>query len=148
MSNTGTQPTEETHHKMSKKIAQLTKVIFHLHTKNEENHLFQASLTSVHEKEMEQILKEANDIILKQRSEIDKARNNQDLKEKIKKLENDHIAERKQSQRDFDVYKQAQAEKEAQLEKEYRDKSLEMKDNLVAIKKKFDERCDEFKKQL
>ena len=28
---------EETHHKMSKKIAQLTKVIFHLHSKNEEN---------------------------------------------------------------------------------------------------------------
>ena len=25
------------HHKMSKKIAQLTKVIFHLHSKNEEN---------------------------------------------------------------------------------------------------------------
>ena len=31
------QLTEETHHKMSKKIAQLTKVIFHLHSKNEEN---------------------------------------------------------------------------------------------------------------
>jgi hypothetical protein len=28
---------EETHHKMSLKIAQLTKVIFHLHSKNEEN---------------------------------------------------------------------------------------------------------------
>lgn len=28
---------EEVHHKMSKKIAQLTKVIFHLHSKNEEN---------------------------------------------------------------------------------------------------------------
>jgi hypothetical protein len=30
-------PTKEIHHKMSKKIAQLTKVIFHLHSKNEEN---------------------------------------------------------------------------------------------------------------
>jgi hypothetical protein len=33
--------TEETHHKMSKKIAQLTKVIFQLHSKNEENQLAQ-----------------------------------------------------------------------------------------------------------
>lgn len=65
MSNTGTGPTEETHHKMSKKIAQLTKVIFHLHTKNEENATYQQSLSNVHEKEMEIILKEANDIIMK-----------------------------------------------------------------------------------
>jgi len=28
---------KDVHHKMSKKIAQLTKVIFHLHSKNEEN---------------------------------------------------------------------------------------------------------------
>jgi len=38
--NNGTGPTDETHHKMSKKIAQLTKVIFHLHSKNEENAIF------------------------------------------------------------------------------------------------------------
>ena len=60
-----TLPSEETHHKMSKKIAQLTKVIFHLHTKNEENAQFQTSLTNCHEKEMEIVLKEANDIILR-----------------------------------------------------------------------------------
>jgi len=30
-------PNKDVHHKMSKKIAQLTKVIFHLHSKNEEN---------------------------------------------------------------------------------------------------------------
>ena len=30
-------PSKDVHHKMSKKIAQLTKVIFHLHSKNEEN---------------------------------------------------------------------------------------------------------------
>ena len=64
MSN-GTGPTDETHHKMSKKIAQLTKVIFHLHSKNEENNIFQTSLTNTHEREMEFILKEANEIILK-----------------------------------------------------------------------------------
>ena len=35
---------EETHHKMSKKIAQLTKVIFHLHSKNEENANLQTAI--------------------------------------------------------------------------------------------------------
>ena len=97
---------------------------------------------------MEQILKEANDIILKQKSEIDKARNNQDLKEKVKQLESTHLNERKQSQREYEVFKQSMAEKEAHLEKEYKEKAMDMKDNLVAIKKKFDDRCEEFKKQM
>jgi len=34
---TGGGISKDVHHKMSKKIAQLTKVIFHLHSKNEEN---------------------------------------------------------------------------------------------------------------
>ena len=40
------------------------------------------------------------------------------------------------------------AEKEAHLEKEYRDKTLDMKENLQEIKKRFDSRCEDFKKQL
>ena len=39
-------------------------------------------------------------------------------------------------------------EKEAHLEREYKEKALDMKDNLVSIKKKFEERCDDFRKQL
>jgi phage host-nuclease inhibitor protein Gam len=131
---------------MSKKIAQLTKVIFHLHTKNEENALYQTSLTNCHEKEMEQILKEANDIIIRQKNEIDKLKNNSDLKEKVKELEQQHIKERRDSQREFEVYKQAMAEKEAHLEKEYRDKTVDMKENLQEIKKRFDSRCEDYKK--
>jgi hypothetical protein len=44
---------EETHHKMSKKIAQLTKVIFHLHSKNEENNNAQTASNNAYEKEIE-----------------------------------------------------------------------------------------------
>lgn len=97
---------------------------------------------------METILKEANEIILRQKKELDKARNNNELKEKIKQLENDHLNERKQSQRDFDVFKQQMAEKEAHLEREYKEKAQDMKDNLVQIKKKFEDRCEEFRKQM
>jgi len=39
-------------------------------------------------------------------------------------------------------------EKEARLEKEYRAKAEDMKINMVEIKKKFEVRCEEFKKQL
>jgi hypothetical protein len=139
---------EETHHKMSKKIAQLTKVIFHLHSKNEEHLQFSTSLTNTHEKEMEIILKEANEIIVKQKKEINKAKENSKLADKIKALENDHLQERKESQLEFEVYKQAMQEKEAHLEKQYRSKTEEMKVNLQEMKRKFDERCNEFKQQL
>ena len=56
-------PSKDTHHKMSKKIAQLTKVIFHLHSKNEENSLYQQALVNAYEKEVETILKDSNTII-------------------------------------------------------------------------------------
>lgn len=54
---------EETHHKMSKKIAQLTKVIFHLHSKNEENSNTQTACNNAYEKEIEQLLIAANSVI-------------------------------------------------------------------------------------
>lgn len=82
---------------MSKKIAQLTKVIFQLHNKNEENSLYQTSLSNAHEKEMEVVLTQANDIITRQKREIEKARNNTDLKDRVKQLEQEHLTERKQS---------------------------------------------------
>ena len=62
--------TEEVHHKMSKKIAQLTKVIFHLHSKNEENTQYASALTNAYEKEIETVLKDANEIIRRQKDAI------------------------------------------------------------------------------
>lgn len=145
-SKTAAGVSEETHHKMSKKIAQLTKVIFQLHSKNEENQFQMTALSNTHEKEMEIILKQANDIITKQKDEISKARENNDLKAKIKQLEQDHLKERRDSQKEFEVYKQASAEKEAHLEKLYKEKAQDMKLDLQDMKKKFDERCEDFKK--
>lgn len=82
---------EETHHKMSKKIAQLTKVIFHLHSKNEENALFNTASTNAYEKEIEKLLVTANDVIAKQKEAISKAEAGANWKDKIAKLEAEHI---------------------------------------------------------
>ena len=62
-------------------------MIFHLHSKNEENSIYQTSVSDTHEKEMEIILKEANDIISKQKSEILKSKENNKVGDKLKKLE-------------------------------------------------------------
>jgi hypothetical protein len=47
------------HHKMSKKIAQLTKVIYHLNTKNEDHAMEVETLASNHQTEIQQILRDA-----------------------------------------------------------------------------------------
>jgi hypothetical protein len=92
-------PSKETHHKMSKKIAQLTKVIFHLHSKNEENSAFQSSLTNAYEKEIETILKEANNIINRQKEALDKMKESTNVKDKLKELEDKHQQDKKESAR-------------------------------------------------
>lgn len=83
-------PSKDTHHKMSKKIAQLTKVIFHLHSKNEENSLYHTALTNAYEKEIETILKDSNTVIHRQKDALDKSKDQTALKDKIKDLESSH----------------------------------------------------------
>jgi uncharacterized protein (DUF342 family) len=74
---------EETHHKMSKKIAQLTKVIFHLHSKNEENLNTQTASNNAYEKEIETMLIAANSVIAKQKDALKQAQDGTSWKEKI-----------------------------------------------------------------
>jgi hypothetical protein len=47
------------HHKMSKKIAQLTKVIYHLNTKNEDHQSEMDIMAVNHQQEVQQILRDA-----------------------------------------------------------------------------------------
>ena len=82
---------------MAKKIAQLTKVIFHLHSKNEENNNMQTAISNAYEKEIETLLGNANGVITKQREQITKAQEGSNWRGKIKQLEEDHIEEREAS---------------------------------------------------
>jgi 1,2-phenylacetyl-CoA epoxidase catalytic subunit len=95
---------EETHHKMSKKIAQLTKVIFHLHSKNEENSNMHTAINNAYEKEIEMLLQQANKTITSQKDALVKANDQANLKEKISELEAEHLAERKATQKSFGEY--------------------------------------------
>ena len=58
-SHSGAMATADLHHKMSKKIAQLTKVIYHLNTKNDDHDWEIKSLTQQYETEISEILKDA-----------------------------------------------------------------------------------------
>lgn len=91
---------------MSKKIAQLTKVIFHLHSKNEENNNAQTATNNAYEKEIEQLLIAANGVIAKQKDALQRAQEGNNWKEKISQIEAAHLREKNESQEAFKSYKQ------------------------------------------
>lgn len=61
-------------HKMSKKVAQLTKVIFHLNTRNDEADAHLEAVKEAHEKEVAQVLNDANANVRKLAQALGKAR--------------------------------------------------------------------------
>ena len=118
-SKDGAPISKDTHHKMSKKIAQLTKVIFHLHSKNEENSQYHQALVNAYEKEIETILRDANTVVNRQKDALDRVKEQNSVKDKIKEIEEKHDKEKKETQKQFEEYKQKVQNKEQQMEKEY-----------------------------
>ena len=59
------------HHKMSKKIAQLTKVIYHLNTRNEDHQSEVDSLNNFHQNEIQQILRDSTNKINKLKEQLE-----------------------------------------------------------------------------
>ena len=59
------------HHKMSKKVAQLTKVIYHLNAKNEEHDLELTQLADKYENEIDTIMKDASAKLSEFRRQLD-----------------------------------------------------------------------------
>ncbi len=146
--SSGTPMSEETHHKMSKKIAQLTKVIFHLHSKNEENQGFSTALTNAYEKEIETILTSANGIVSKQKDALDKAKSMNNYADQIKQQQETHEREKRESQEAFESFRVSVKDKENNLSQEYQGKVNEFKMEVAEMRAKFDRRIEEFKKQM
>jgi len=139
---------EETHHKMSKKIAQLTKVIFHLHSKNEENNSMQTAIQNAYEKEIETLLTSSNSIITRQKDALTRAQEGEAWKQKIRSLEQQHLDEKRESLEQFQEYKKRLLAKEQQLEGEHKAKVADFKSQVEELKSGFDRRVQDFKKQL
>ena len=63
---------DDLHFKMCKKVAQLTKVIFYLNSKNDEYEQNLSSVVCAYESEMDIIVKECNNIIIRYKDAINK----------------------------------------------------------------------------
>ena len=90
----GSETFPDLHHKMSKKVAQLTKVIYHLNTRNED---FQSELKSAqrsHAGEVEEILQDAADKINAFKKKLESAKQHGATAAALQKLKKQHRAER------------------------------------------------------
>jgi len=132
------------HHKMSKKIAMLTKVIYHLNTKNEDHQLELDVITSNHQFEKEQILRDASNRIsqFKKIMEDQQASVNQEAK--LEKLQKKHDLEKQQAMLELQALKKKMMDKENSISSDYQDKFNELSVQVEGINKQFQDKIRKF----
>ncbi|XP_028913370.1 protein FAM184A isoform X2 [Ornithorhynchus anatinus] len=132
------------HLKMSKKIAQLTKVIYALNTKNDEHESAIQALKEAHEEEIQQILAETREKILQYKSKVTEEL---DLKRKIQVLEEsleDHRKMKHQALTEFEAYKHRVEDMQLCAEAQHVQRVVTMSREVEEIRKKFDEKLRSF----
>ncbi|XP_055455438.1 protein FAM184A isoform X5 [Psammomys obesus] len=135
---------QDMHLKMSKKIAQLTKVIYALNTKNDEHESAIQALKDAHEEEIQQILAETREKILLYKSKVTEEL---DLKRKIQVLEaslEDHMKMRQQALTEFEAYKHRVEDIQLCAEAQHVQRIVTMSREVEEIRRKFEEKLRSF----
>nr|XP_020657826.1 protein FAM184A isoform X4 [Pogona vitticeps] len=172
-SQLGMEYNQDLHLKMSKKIAQLTKlpvrsaevgpeerkkeeglwpgiqitlhpVIYALNTKNDEHEAAIQALKDAHEEEIQQILAETREKILQYKSKVSEE---MDLKRKIQVLEEsleDHKKMKHQALTEFEAYKDRVEDMQLCAEAQHVQRVVTMSREVEEIRKKFEERLRNF----
>ncbi|NP_001087755.2 family with sequence similarity 184 member A L homeolog [Xenopus laevis] len=136
--------TAELHLKMSKKIAQLTKVIYALNTKNDEHESGIQAIKEAHEEEIQKILAETHEKILLFKNKVSEET---DLKHKVKALEEsleEHKKMKHQALTEFEVYKHRVEDMQLCAEAQHVQRVVTMSREVEEMRKKFDERIRNF----
>ena len=138
----------DAHHKMSKKIAQLTKVIFHLHTRNEENTQYVDCVTKAYEKELDNLVSEANSIIQRQKDSILTLKKSADASSKISELQERHDKEKRESQKLYEDLKLSIEAKEKDTANEQESKLAKIREELLGLTSKYEGKVKSLNEQL
>jgi predicted nucleic acid-binding Zn-ribbon protein len=143
----GAKPMEvfpDLHHKMSKKIAQLTKVIYHLNTRNEDHQTELESLSANHQIEIQQVLRDAASRIGKFKEMMESKQSSVNVEAQLVKLTKKHESEKQSALQEMAALKEKLASREAKIAKEYQSKVEGMRGELEKINGKFQEKMDTF----
>ncbi|KAG5846652.1 hypothetical protein ANANG_G00117260 [Anguilla anguilla] len=136
--------TQDLHLKMSKKIAQLTKVIYALNTKNDEHEAAIQTLKEAHEEEVQQILSETREKIMQYKSKIS---DEMDLKRRIQSLEESmelHERMKRQALAEFETYRQRVEDMQLCTEAQHTQRVVTMSREVEEMRRGFEERLRSF----
>ncbi|ROJ78750.1 Protein FAM184A [Anabarilius grahami] len=136
--------TQDLHLKMSKKIAQLTKVIYALNTKNDEHEDAIQSLKEAHDEEVQHILTETREKIFHYKSKIgDEA----DLKRRLQSLEESvelHEHMKRQALAEFEMYRQRMEDTQLCTEAQHTQRVVSMSREVEEMRHEFEEKLRSF----
>ncbi|XP_049426678.1 protein FAM184A-like isoform X3 [Epinephelus fuscoguttatus] len=131
--------TQDLHLKMSKKIAQLTKVIYALNTKNDEHEEEIESLKEAHEDEVQHIVTETRDKIMQYKSKMaDEA----DLRRRLASLEESvelHEHMKRQALAEFEMYRQRMEDSQLCTEAQHTQRVVSMSREVEALMERVEE---------
>ncbi|CAL8290839.1 unnamed protein product [Lota lota] len=136
--------TQDLHLKMSKKIAQLTKVIYALNTKNDEHEEEMESLKEAHEDEVQHIVTETRDKIMQFKNKMaDEA----DLRRRLASLEESvemHEHMKRQALAEFDMYRQRIEDAQICTEAQHTQRVVSMSREVEEMRRDFEEKLRSF----
>ncbi|XP_051912848.1 protein FAM184A-like isoform X3 [Hippocampus zosterae] len=131
--------TQDLHLKMSKKIAQLTKVIYALNTKNDEHEEEIDSLKEAHEDEVQHIVTETRDKIMQYKSKmVDEA----DLRRRLASLEESvelHEHMKRQALAEFEMYRQRMEDSQLCIEAQHTQRVVSMSREVESLMERLEE---------
>jgi len=130
--------TSDLQNKFSKKIAQLTKVIFLLNTRNDENDNNVKQITKAYEQEMDGVVQQANEVLKKYKESAEKAANLNELEKSYETFKNRIENERTKSVMEFNNFKNGLQEKERNIQSEVDRKINTYKYEIETMKTKFE----------
>jgi chromosome segregation ATPase len=110
---------------MSKKIAQLTKVIFHLNSKNEDHQDDLAAVSDAYETEIDQILKDCASKVSKFKDKLEERKHVEREQTAVNQLLKQHEAEKKAAMEEFEKMRK-KAQEEAAKQKKVHEAGVKM----------------------
>mmetsp|Transcript_8521 Transcript_8521/g.21404 ORF Transcript_8521/g.21404 Transcript_8521/m.21404 type:complete len:1044 (+) Transcript_8521:127-3258(+) len=138
---------DEVHHKMSKKIAQLTKVIFHLNTRNDEADLHLAAVTEAYEQEVEKILQDA-DAKVRLIAQTAQAATGGQIAKQIDALKVSFESEKREALREVQDLRSTVGTREAKNASMWSERITKMNSEVLALKQQSSSQVLQFKAAL
>ncbi|KAK3714556.1 hypothetical protein QZH41_014223 [Actinostola sp. cb2023] len=136
--------TPDLHLKMSKKIAQLTKVIYALNTKNDEHDAMVDAMKKSHDDEMHHLIAETKKKVDSFKTRLGVVSEQQQKIETLESIVGQERLYKEEAMSEFEHMKLQNETKLSQLREEYSDKILSMSTEMLSTKKGFDDRLKEF----